>query len=111
MKTDQREPIFPPNDAPHLTDWLFEIGPTAQESPISWQEMAAWSHNSGVELDPWEGRTLRRLSKAYLNERYDAKKPNCPEPRLKADEIATRNRVDDQFAALIGAVQAGAGQT
>lgn len=105
--------LYPPNPAPYLTDWFLEIGPTAPggmgDAPISWQDMAAWSQVTGIELDPWEGRTLRRLSIAHINQKYAAKKPGCIEPRLEADrakaEEVSRDRVSSQFAAMVKALK------
>lgn len=105
MKAERRDIVLPDNPAPHLTDWFLEIGPASGDGPLGWQDIAAWSAQIGVELDPWETRTLRRLSEAFVNQRAVARKPNCPEPRLQADEIATRNKVDAQFAALMGALK------
>jgi len=107
MKSEGVEPVLPPNDLPHITDWLFAIGPTAQDGPIGWQDILAWSSISGVDLTPWEATTVRRLSKALVNQRHDAKKPTCPEPRLQGDEVAIRDKVGSQFAAMIAAFKAG----
>lgn len=105
MKADDHDIVLPDNPAPHLTDWLLEIGPTAGDGPLAWQDIAAWSSQVGIELDPWEARIVRRLSKTFVNQRSDARKPGCPEPRLQVNETAARKRVDQQFAALIGALQ------
>ncbi|MBO9724309.1 MAG: hypothetical protein J7530_08040 [Novosphingobium sp.] len=104
MKAQDREPVLPFNPAPHITDWLFEIGPMTGEGAIGWQDMDAWSRLTGIELDPWEARTLRRLSRSFVNQRWDARKDNCPEPRVQADEIAVRKKVEGQFAAMVAAL-------
>ena len=66
-------PALPDNPAPHLTEWFFELGPTVAvgmgEGPIGWQDMFAWSGLTGIELDPWEAQTLRRMSQGYLSNR------------------------------------------
>lgn len=103
MKAQGCEPVLPFNPAPHITDWLFEIGPMAGEGPIDWQDMLAWSQLTGIDLNPWEARTLRRLSRAFVNQRYDARKANSPEPRVQADEVAVRKKVEGQFAAMVAA--------
>lgn len=105
MKADGREPILPDNPAPYLTDWFLEIGPTAGETPLGWQDLVAWSRLTGIELTPWEARTLRRLSKTFLNQKFDARKSGCPEPREQADQRETRKRVDEQFKAMMGALR------
>lgn len=77
-------PLFPPNPAQYLTGWLFDIGPTVAgamgEAPFGYQDLAAWQAISGVELMPWEARTLRRLSLAYLSERQRAEEQGRPAP-------------------------------
>ncbi|WP_395391554.1 hypothetical protein WBP07_12880 [Novosphingobium sp. BL-8A] len=105
MRGQGREPVLPFNPAPYLTDWLLEIGPAAPggESAFGFHEMVAWSHLIGVHLSPWEARTLRRLSRAFVNQAAEARDPACMEPRLKADQDSARKRVDEQFAGLIAA--------
>lgn len=110
---DKGEPIFyPPNPAEYITDWLFEIGPVAAGAmgpvPIGWQDMAAWERLTGNELDPWEARTIRRLSQAYVAQAYEAENLNCPEPRLAEEKQAEarREKVTQQFSAMIRAAQA-----
>lgn len=34
----------------------------------------------GIEVLPWEAQALRRLSRAWLNMKQSAKKPECPPP-------------------------------
>ncbi|MBB4858258.1 hypothetical protein HNO88_001577 [Novosphingobium chloroacetimidivorans] len=107
MRAQKREPVLPANSASHLTDWFFEIGPTSAEGPISWQEIAAWSLMTSIDLDPWEASLMRRLSVAYMNQREEARKPSCPEPRLQVDTEAARNRVEAQFSGMMSAIKAG----
>lgn len=101
---DRGQAIFwPDNPAPHVTEWWLDIGPSisgdAGERPIEWRDMAAWEHFTGIELDTWEARTIRRLSRVYLSQRYDAKKPDCPPPYSgKKDEIIGQR---DKVAALV----------
>lgn len=91
---------LPENPAPYLTDWLFEIGPAGNDGALSWQEMAAWERLTGIELDPWEATTLRRLSIQYLNMKHEAKEPGCPPP-WGDDE---QRQVDTSFAAMMKAL-------
>jgi len=65
--------------------------------------MAAWSRLIGVDLSPWEARTLRRLSRAFLYQQHDARNSACIEPMVKVDQDRARSRVDAQFAALVAA--------
>lgn len=67
-----------------MLTWLFEIGPTQSggmaAGPITQQELAAWQMNTGIELQSWQARFLRRLSIEYLNEQHAAAKRNHPAP-------------------------------
>ncbi|PZQ54195.1 MAG: hypothetical protein DI555_14140 [Novosphingobium pentaromativorans] len=67
--------------------------------------MAEWSRIMGVELSPWEAKTLRRLSRAYVNQRAEARSPACIEPLCKGDQETARSRVETQFASLFAALQ------
>lgn len=97
--------LLPYNPAPHITDWLLEIGPTVSgamgEGPISWQDMAAWQQLTGIELLPFEARTVRHLSHTFLAQRHDARKPDCPPPYagLKEDIVSNREMVARQLKA------------
>lgn len=106
MAAEDKPVLYPPNPAEHLIDWLYDIGPAAMgamgEVPLGWTEIDAWCRRTGIDLDPWEGRTIRRLSRAYVAMRHAAEDPACPEPRLDEEEQqeAARERVGDQFAAM-----------
>lgn len=97
--------LLPDNPAPYLTNWLFEIGPVEGDGPISWQAMAAWEGVSGIELDPWEARTIRRLSAEYLSEYHQAKRRDRPAPY--GEEQLSGDRVADQFRAMMTAFGKG----
>ena len=95
MKIDKIEPDIPPNPMPYLTGWLFEIGPTSPGGmgpvPIGWQEIAAWQSLTGNSLDPWEAKTLRRLSADFVNMMHEAKDKSFPAPFTSAEAVQ-RNR-------------------
>ncbi len=84
LKRKKINPPMPPNPAPHITDWLIEMGLTEAAGmgavPISSRELAAWQDNTCVRLQPWEARLIRELSKAYLAEGRVAESENCPPP-------------------------------
>lgn len=91
-------PAVPRNPAAYLTDWLFDIGPSVAagmgEAAISYQDLAAWQTISGIELLPWEARTLRRLSIEYIGERQLAEDLARPAPYSgEADEIAAKRNL------------------
>jgi len=75
---------YPPCDAGYLITYLFDAGPVESggmgPAPLSHREIEAWQHNTGIELSPWEAKTLRRLSREYLAMAQDATSPSCPPP-------------------------------
>lgn len=75
---------MPPCDAPHLVGYLFEIGPTLAagmgEGPLTHGEIESWQRNTGIRLQSWEARLLKRLSIEYLNESSKARARDCPAP-------------------------------
>lgn len=112
MKRVDVAPLLPPNPAPYLTEWLFDAGPSSPagmgDAVLGWCDLQAWQSITGVELRPWEARTLRRLSRDYLNQLYEAKKLGCPAPYDEAERQArSRDKVADQFKAMVGAMRKG----
>lgn len=110
LKKRGRPVPLPPNPAPYLTEWWLEIGPTCTagmgEGSITWQEMAAWQGLTGIELDPWEARTIRSMSQAFAAQKPDARKADCPAPYLGNRETLAIQRpvVAQQVKALFGAL-------
>lgn len=88
----------------HVINWWLEIGPTTAtgmgEGPIGWQEIAAWQQLTGTQIEPWEARCIRRMSQAFISERHEAKKPNCPEPYRTATQREVQDKVSAQFAQM-----------
>jgi len=39
------------------------------ETPLGWSDLRAYADLTGVDLDPWEARALRDLSRTYLSAR------------------------------------------
>jgi len=99
--------VLPDNPAPHIAEWLFEIGPTVPngmgEAAIGWPDIDAWCRRTGIDLDPWEARTIRRLSKAFIAQRHDARKPDClaPYAGVVIDVEAQDAKVTSQFKAMM----------
>lgn len=94
---DDFEPEMPEVDAEYLLAYLFEMGPTMSAggypSRLTCEEIQAWQNLSGVELEPWESRFLRRLSGEYLLEGFRARKADCPEPAFELSRsVATDAR-------------------
>lgn len=75
------------------------------EGPIDWREVEAWQALTLIDLLPWEARAIRQMSAAFVSQRYDARKPDCPAPYNGAakEVVDGRDRVADQFRALKGA--------
>ncbi|MBG6222802.1 MULTISPECIES: hypothetical protein [unclassified Janthinobacterium] len=76
---------MPPVDCgQHLLGYLYEFGPAMAGGmgavPVTFAEMAAWQLATGVDLEPWEARLLRRLSADYVAESHKASKTDCPPP-------------------------------
>lgn len=98
MEKRGMEAAWPPLPVDYMIDWLFDIGPSMAgsmgEGPIGWTEIDAWQRVTGVELDVWEARTLRRLSRAYVAQRHASEDQKCPEPRLDASEALAAKRQD-----------------
>jgi hypothetical protein len=74
------EPAMPDCDAQYLIEYLFEIGPTEGDAPLSHAELQAWQQNTGITLQPWELRLLKKLSLEYLGMYREASEPDCPVP-------------------------------
>lgn len=110
MRSSGVEPELPDNLAPHLTEWLFEIGPTVPggmgATVIGWRDLEAWQTIMGIELSPWEARLLRKLSGVYLMQAAASEKPECPAPYLTQNQIIrNRQAVDRQMDALRSAAR------
>lgn len=99
MKTDKVPIELPANPLPHLIDWLMEIGPLGTGGmgpvPVSWAEIEVWQRVSAIELRPWEARTIRRLSREFLDQMTKSKEPSCPAPYSTG--AANAASVDAQF--------------
>lgn len=90
-RDDEYSPEYPECSALHLVHYLFEIGPVQSSgmgtAPISFSEIRSWQEITGVALNSWEGRMLRRLSDEYRREMHLAESPNRPSPFIRAKEV------------------------
>lgn len=69
------EPMMPePGSAAYLLGHFWDVGPTKGDTVIDHAELRMYQENMGVQLSPWECKTLRRLSIEYLNESHRATK-------------------------------------
>lgn len=64
----------------YILDYLFEVGPTMSEGPLTFEEIESWMRTTETNLSPFEVRLLRRLSREYLGESYAATKRDRPPP-------------------------------
>lgn len=66
---DENHDIEMPDCLAHyILEYLFDIGLTLGDSALNHTEIKSWQQNTGVELQPWESRFLKRLSVIYLGE-------------------------------------------
>lgn len=100
---------MPPCDSAYLLAYLFELGPTVSngmgDAPISHGEIESWMRNTGVALNPWECRVLKRLSVDYMRESHKASARDCPAPWEDAPYVKplpslTAERTRDSLRAL-----------
>ena len=105
MRKKGIKPAIPENPAPYLAEWLFEIGPGISTGQglieIGWDTLSDWQRNVGVELLPWEARLLKALSRDYVSQWYESRKPDCPAPYLDKRSLETnREAVARQAKAM-----------
>lgn len=106
-------PPMPPVDeeVEYLISHFFDVGPTmltgaSNSVPLSYAELRAWQDSLGIELQPWEARTIRRLSFEYLTQIQLAEKLECKAPWVgdAADDSIHRRmiarRMRDSIAEL-----------
>lgn len=78
-----------------LIDYLLEVGPVMAtgmgSAPITFTELSNWQAQLGLQLSPWEVRTLRRLSLEYNSESQLATKPDREPPFATLDSVRLRN--------------------
>lgn len=105
-----RLPLPPVSGAEYLLDHLYEVGPTMGTGmgavPLTFAELESWQGQVGIELQPWEVRMLRRLSRDYAVEQSratsaDRQPPWKPEPM----NDAARQRMPGQLRAIFGALR------
>lgn len=98
------EPDLPGVTCRYLLEYLFEIGPAMPgamgEVPLTHGEIEAWQRNTGIRLQPWEARALRRASIEYVRASIDSTDAQAPAPYrgeagdLKVAIVATDLRDD-----------------
>lgn len=89
-KDDEYQPEMPKlGEAGYIVGYLYEIGPVMSAGmgpgPLTHTEMRAWQRNTGIRLQPWEARLLRRLSMDYLAESNRSTTRGCKPPWIGHD--------------------------
>jgi hypothetical protein len=112
MKNDNYMPEMPPVEVgAYLLNWLFDAGPTMpggmSTSVLTSAELQAWQHNTGNRMTPWEARTLRNLSAAYVAELLEAANPKRsapwhPEDMPDEDKKATAQSMRESLRSMAG---------
>lgn len=80
----------------YLVDTLMEAGPVSPAgmgtTVLSWADLQAWQHGTGIALAPWEARLVRQLSAEYLQESRRAEAHDALPPWLDSEEEQERHR-------------------
>jgi hypothetical protein len=80
---------------PVMVQWMLDAGPTEPGSgaaaALSWRALNAWTIGTGIPLEPWQGRLLRRLSSDWLAQSDKARKPG-----LSGADARRRTRRSDR---------------
>lgn len=71
---------MPECSALYLVEYLFELGVIYGEQAVPYIEIESWQRQSGIELQPWEVRFVKRLSEVYLGELHVARDPDAKAP-------------------------------
>jgi hypothetical protein len=120
MKAQGVEPVLPalspvlfenphmPIGLPVMVEWLMEMGPTEPAgmgmATISWATIGYWEKATGVELNPWQAKLMRRLSGDWFRQSEEARKMDCPAPYQSRESVqANRKAVNDGMLRAFGA--------
>ncbi len=111
MEDRGEHPLLPPVAHRHLIGWWLEIGPTAPggmgDAPLPIAQIRNDMEALGVDLAPWEARAIRRMSREFLSQQHEARKPHCLPPYTASEEQAqVKDKVAEQFKGLISAFNA-----
>jgi hypothetical protein len=75
-------------------------------TPLGWQDIGAWERVTGIKLQTWEARGLRRLSAEYLASAQAAQDPNCPPPWVKQPTQDQRTQIANSVRSIFGQLKA-----
>ena len=90
-------PDMPPCTAPDLLQIFNEIGPAIFDSmgasAFTDAHIGWWQFNARVRLNSWECRTLRHLSKQYVQTLSAATKRDCPAPWQPQNHVVNLSEI------------------
>lgn len=106
MLDEDIEILLPECDAYYLVEMLYDIGPAETvgmgATSLSHTEIKAAQDNLGIELSPWEVKTLRSMSMAYCRQLSQSSDWLHPPPFSHENQQQhNRDRVRSQFKALL----------
>ena len=105
-------PLFPSvGNADYVITYWHDLGVVESGAmgpiPLSSKEILSWQECTGVELEAWEFRVLRDMSRRYLIQHEESKKPECPppfgDPVNDFDRGVLSKKVGNAFKAFIQA--------
>lgn len=101
INDDDGQPTYPPlSGHDYLIGYLFDAGPAMSggmgNAQLSHGEIRAWQDNTGIELTPWEARTLRTLSGEYLASAQDAEDAQCKPPYSESVDAKNLHNIEVQ---------------
>lgn len=106
MRKEGREILLPDIEHPWILEQLMEIGlfevSGMDRVPLSWREINEWQRATGVPLQPWQARLMRRLSADYLAELRRAENLHCPPPWSAGPTAADRAADENALRDLLG---------
>lgn len=94
IKSDAMPPL---GAGAYLVEILFEVGPSKPigmggNCAIDEVDLAAWMANQQVNLNPWEAKTVRQLSREYAAMLNEAVEPNTPPPWVDPNLMTPERR-------------------
>lgn len=105
-------PLFPSvGDADYVITYWHDLGVVESGAmgpiPLSAKEILSWQECTGIDLQAWEFRVLREMSRRYLIQYEESKKPECSppfgDPVNEFDRSVVSKKVGNAFKAFIQA--------
>lgn len=105
-------PLFPSvGNADYVITYWHDLGIVEAGAmgpiPLSAKEILSWQECTGIDLQAWEFRVLREMSRRYLIQHEESKKPECSppfgDPVNEFDRGVVSKKVSNAFKAFIQA--------